>query len=56
MMNETIKQWYDTYGQSVKDLATDLWQNPDNLPIHSLGCVIGTHIGPGAYGIAFFEK
>ena len=34
----------------------DLWQDPDNLPIHSLGCVIGTHIGPGAYGIAFFEK
>ncbi len=23
---------------------------------HSLGCTIGTHIGPGAYGIAFFEK
>ena len=34
----------------------DLWQDPDNLPLPSLGCVIGTHIGPGAYGIAFFEK
>ena len=35
---------------------SDLWQAGDDLPIHSLGCVIGTHVGPGAYGIAFFEK
>lgn len=25
-------------------------------PAHGLGCTIGTHIGPGAYGFAFFEK
>lgn len=35
---------------------SDLWPEQENLPIHSLGCVIGTHVGPGAYGIAFFEK
>ena len=34
----------------------DLWPDATALPIHSLGCVIGTHVGPGAYGIAFFEK
>ena len=34
----------------------DLWPDTQNLPIHSLGCVIGTHVGPGAYGIAFFER
>ena len=34
----------------------DLWQTEEDLPIHSLGCVIGAHVGPGAYGIAFFEK
>ena len=34
----------------------DLWPETEDLPICSLGCVIGTHIGPGAYGIAFFEK
>lgn len=28
----------------------------EKLPVYSLGCTIGTHIGPGAYGIAFFEK
>lgn len=25
-------------------------------PGHGLGCTIGTHIGPGAYGLAFFAK
>ncbi len=25
-------------------------------PAYSLGCTIGTHIGPGAYGLAFFAK
>ena len=34
----------------------DLWPEATDLPIHSLGCTIGTHVGPGAYGIAFFEK
>ena len=33
----------------------ELWEGHD-LPIRSLGGTIGTHIGPGAYGIAFFEK
>ena len=26
------------------------------LPSYGLGCTIGTHVGNGAYGIAFFEK
>lgn len=33
-----------------------LWEQEGELPAHSLGCTIGTHVGPGAYGIAFFEK
>ena len=28
----------------------------DNPPINNLGGTIGTHIGPGALGVAFFEK
>lgn len=36
--------------------APELWDGRTQLPIYSLGCTIGTHIGPGAYGIAFFEK
>ena len=27
-----------------------------NPNTYSLGCTIGTHIGPGAVGIAFFTK
>lgn len=39
------------------DDSADLWQNDSReLPVHSIGCVIGTHVGPGAIGVAFFEK
>ena len=24
--------------------------------VRQIGCVIGTHTGPGAFGIAFFDK
>ena len=46
----------DSHLQKFLAEQTDLWPEQENLPIHSLGCVIGTHVGPGAYGIAFFEK
>ena len=36
--------------------SQDLWEGRQALPVYSLGCTIGTHVGPGAYGIAFFEK
>ena len=29
---------------------------PANIPAHTLGCTIGTHVGPGAYGVAYFAK
>ena len=32
----------------------ELWQGRTDLPVCSLGSAIGTHVGPGAYGIAFF--
>ena len=35
--------------------APELWGGRAKLPCHSLGCVIGAHVGPGAFGIAFFE-
>ena len=35
----------------------DLWKNhTDNLPIMRVGSTIGTHIGPGAIAVAFFEN
>lgn len=41
----------DTYISLCKDLA-----NIQNLPKFVLGGTIGTHVGPGAVGFAFFEK
>ncbi len=40
----------------IKDSAA-LWQDyTDSLQKYQLGATIGTHIGPGAVGVAFFEK
>jgi DegV family protein with EDD domain len=37
--------------------SADLWQGQtQDLPISSVGCTIGTHVGPGAVAVAFFEK
>jgi DegV family protein with EDD domain len=37
--------------------SADLWQGrTDKLPIATVGCVIGTHVGPGAIAVAFFEN
>ena len=34
----------------------ELWGGRTDLPCYSLGCAIGAHIGPGAYGLAFFQR
>lgn len=35
----------------------ELWKaHTDNLPVATVGCVIGAHIGPGAIAVAFFEQ
>lgn len=35
----------------------DLWQTDTHtLPIYTVGATIGTHIGPGAIAVAYFEK
>lgn len=40
----------------VKD-SYEIWGNEtDSLPRYPLGATIGTHVGPGAVGVAFFEK
>lgn len=37
--------------------STDLWEGKtENLPISTVGCAIGTHVGPGAIAVAFFEN
>ena len=37
--------------------SEELWKgNTDDLPVATVGCAIGTHAGPGAVAVAFFEK
>lgn len=37
--------------------SAELWQGQtEKLPISTVGCVIGTHVGPGAVAVAFFEN
>lgn len=37
--------------------SAELWQGKaDELPISTVGCIIGTHVGPGAIAVAFFEN
>lgn len=40
----------------IKDSA-DIWKDElDHIPSYCIGSTIGTHIGPGAIAVAFFEK
>lgn len=37
--------------------SAELWEGKaDLLPIATVGCTIGTHVGPGAVAVAFFEN
>ena len=46
--------------ETARKFASDnaeLWPDaPETLGIHQVGCSIGTHIGPGAVGIAYFAE
>ncbi|MBO5910171.1 MAG: DegV family protein [Clostridia bacterium] len=52
--------WSGTDDTVLKKYVEDsghLWENhTDNVPAYMIGSTIGTHIGPGAIGVAFFEK
>lgn len=40
----------------IKDCSS-LWEeNTAEIPVYKMGSTIGTHVGPGAVGIAYFEK
>lgn len=37
--------------------STELWcANTKELPIYTVGSIIGTHVGPGAIAVSYFEK
>mgnify|MGYP004605588647 FL=1 len=49
---------YTVSPREVTPIQTYLRDNlqQENLLVRQIGCVIGTHAGPGAFGIAFFDK
>lgn len=49
-LNDTLLKKY------IED-SGDLWSHAtDSLPTATVGCAIGTHVGPGAVAVAFYEK
>ena len=49
---------YTVSPRAVTPIQTYLRDNlqQEDLLVRQIGCVIGTHAGPGAFGIAFFDK
>lgn len=42
---------------NFKLISEKLWkENEQDINLHQIGSTIGTHVGPGAIGVAFFEK
>lgn len=47
----------DTLLQKYIADSAELWQGQaEKLPIVTVGCTIGAHVGPGAVAVTFFEK
>ena len=40
----------------IKEVANDWEDQIDAIPVCSIGSTIGTHAGPGAFGVIFFHK
>lgn len=40
----------------IEDSSELLEGRTQNLPITTVGCIIGTHVGPGAIAVAFFDR
>jgi NitT/TauT family transport system ATP-binding protein len=56
-MNLENKAYIDKLLQKYISDSAELYNtHTDELPITTVGCVIGTHAGPGAIAVAFFEK
>lgn len=49
--------WNDALLQKYLRDSSSLWSsNTDEVPAYMIGSTIGTHVGPNAIGVAFFEK
>lgn len=45
----------DTLLRKFLETYPELTEGQERVPVCTLGCAIGTHVGPGAYGVAFFQ-
>lgn len=48
------KDMLDKYIEDSKSIYEDYESEDGSLPVSTVGCTIGTHIGPGAIALAFF--
>ena len=47
----------DALLQKYVEDSAELWKDEtSDLPVATVGCVIGTHVGPGAVAVAFYEN
>ena len=55
---EAARAGYTLSPREVQPLLTHLRDNlhAPEAQVRQIGCVIGTHAGPGAFGIAFFDS
>ena len=51
-----VYSYKDVALRAFLEATPELWEGHPLPPAYSLGCTIGTHIGPNGYGFAFFEK
>ena len=40
----------------VKKYKSQLEVDPEKIEYYGIGCVVGTHVGPGVYGMVYFAK
>ena len=44
-MENFVEKYQDKLGVDAKDIT-----------YYGIGCVVGTHVGPGVYGMVYFAK
>lgn len=49
-LTDTVLNKYMTDSKAIYDKYTD------HVPVHTVGCAIGTHVGPGVVAVSYFTK
>lgn len=46
----------ESIAQKYIEESKEIWEGRNEVPAYVVGSTIGTHVGPGVFGLAFFEK